>query len=76
MIKLGDRVKDKVTGFTGIVIARTEWLYGCVRYGIQAEELKDGKPLEAQWLDEKQLDWEAKTLGGPMPDPSSKRSGE
>lgn len=30
-VNLGDRVKDQVTGFEGIAIARTEWLFGCPR---------------------------------------------
>ncbi len=39
-IKLGDRVKDKVTGYTGIVTGITTWLNGCARMGIQAETVK------------------------------------
>lgn len=57
MIKLGDRVKDKITGFEGIVVARVEHLYGCIRCSVQPEKLnKDGKPIENQYFDEPQLD--------------------
>lgn len=53
---LGDRVKDSITGFAGIVIARTEYLNGCARYQLQCETLdKDGKPQEWQSFDEMQL---------------------
>jgi hypothetical protein len=38
-INLGAFVKDKITGFEGIVIGRTQWLYGCVRYTVQQREL-------------------------------------
>jgi hypothetical protein len=76
MIKLGDKVTDKVTGFTGVAVAKTEWLYGCVRWGVQSNTLKDGKPIDCQWFDEKSLDVTASEPGGPMPDPSPKRSGE
>lgn len=55
MINLGDKVKDKVTGLVGIVIGRTEFLYGCTRVGIQSEVGKDGKVPEAHWFDEPQL---------------------
>lgn len=56
-IQLGDRVKDRVTGFTGIVVARSEYLHGCRRVGVQPEKLeKDGKPPEAAWFDEPQVD--------------------
>jgi hypothetical protein len=55
-IQLGDKVKDRVTGFTGIVISRTEWLNGCIRIGIQPQELKDGKSIEAEWYDAQQVE--------------------
>ena len=64
-IKLGDKVTEAVTGFTGIVIAKTEWIYGCVRFGVQAEELKDSIPLEPQWFDEGELSKNPKSKGGP-----------
>ncbi len=56
MAKLGDRVKDRITGFAGVVVARDEWLNGCVRYGVQATGLHDGKPVDIQWIDETQVD--------------------
>ena len=53
---LGDKVKDTVTGFTGIVIGRTTFLHGCVRCGVQSDKLKDGRPSDAVWIDEPQLE--------------------
>lgn len=55
-IKLGSLVKDNISGFTGIVTARTEWLFGCARCGVEATEIKDGKLIDAQWFDEQRLD--------------------
>ena len=53
---LGDRVKDVITGTTGIMVAYTDWLYGCRRVGIlQEKPNKDGKPHEAAWFDEAQV---------------------
>ena len=60
-IELGDRVKDRITGLTGIAIARTEWLYGCVRYSVQPEETKDGKPADCYVVDAHQLEVVQKT---------------
>lgn len=54
-VKLGDLVRDKITGYTGIAVARTEWLHGCVRVTVQSQELKDGKPVETSTFDEPQL---------------------
>ena len=51
----GDKVRDKVTGFEGIIKGRTNWMTGCNTYGIQGP-LKDGKILEPEWIDEGQLD--------------------
>jgi hypothetical protein len=55
-IELGTQVVDKITGYKGMVIARTEWLYSCKRYVVQAREMKDGKPVETVNCDEDQLE--------------------
>lgn len=60
MINLGDKVKEKITGFEGIVTAKTEWINGCVRLSVQSPKLKDGKPLEVQWFDEGDLELKSK----------------
>lgn len=65
MAKLGDVVKDRITGYKGTVVAKTLWLYGCIRVGVQSKRMKDGKPVEAQWFDEGQVDVLSKALGGP-----------
>lgn len=52
----GDEVRDRITGCTGIVIGHTDWYNGCVRYGIQPQELKDGIPVKSEWIDEPQLE--------------------
>lgn len=55
-IPLGARVRDRITGFSGVVVARTEWLFGCTRYGVAPEGLGEhGKIREAEWFDGSQL---------------------
>ena len=55
-IDLGDRVKDRVTGYTGIAHCMTKWLNGCIRFAVQPEKLdKDGKVQEDRYFDEGQL---------------------
>lgn len=56
MVKLGDKVKDRITGFTGVAIGRTEWLYGCDRIVVQPAVGKDGKMGETATFDEPQLE--------------------
>lgn len=55
-VKLGQKVRDKLTGLEGAAIARTEWLYGCVRIVIQPFGEKDGKPFETFVVDEPQCE--------------------
>jgi len=54
--QFGKRMKDRISGFTGVVVAVTErrrgWCNGdCVQLALQCEELIDGKPLDEQWFD-------------------------
>lgn len=52
----GDKVQDSITGFAGIITARTEWLNGCIRYVVQPDHLdKDGKIQDGAPFDESQL---------------------
>lgn len=56
-VELGQIVKDRVTGFTGMVVAISTWLNGCNRIGVQSQtEKKDGLPIEPYFVDEQQLD--------------------
>ena len=55
-IRLGDRVKDKVTGLEGVVIGVSEWLYGCRRISIQPQQAKDGAPAPMFCIDEPQCE--------------------
>lgn len=84
-MNLGDKVRDRITGFTGILIAKTEWLNGCVRAVIQPQALEKGKVIEATTFDINQLELlepnsfaqpkqitetpPARRRAGPMPDP-------
>jgi len=63
IVVLGQTVRDKLTGLTGTVVARTEWLYGCVRLTVQPHGVKDGKPFDFYTFDEPQAEvLEADTL--------------
>ena len=56
-LRLGCAAKDTVTGFTGIVINVTEWFNGCIRWGIQPRMLREGKPIDAQFFDDAQVEY-------------------
>ena len=55
-IKLGQKVKDRVTGFEGIVIGITKYLSGCDTVGIQPQGMKDGKSFDVEWYDYTRLE--------------------
>ena len=72
--ELGTVVRDKVTGFTGVIVCQSKYLTGCNRYSLQDQKLgKDGKPQDWVAFDEDQLDSVKKTVkirkeqkGGPV----------
>lgn len=55
-IQLGQTVRDTISGFQGKAVSRTEYLYGCVRFGVQPMELRDGKRIDLDFFDEPQLE--------------------
>lgn len=55
MIQLGDKIKDRITGLTGIAISKIEYLNGCVQYGV-CPKLKKGATEIVTWtIDKDQL---------------------
>ena len=78
--ELGSTAKDKVTGYKGIIIGRSEWLYGCRRYTVQSSELDKGSPIAAIGLDEEAVEIikaakpaKIADTGGPQPEPQRHR---
>lgn len=51
-IELGKQGRDKISGLTGIIIGRAEYLFGCAQYGIVPRIGANGEPSIATWLDE------------------------
>lgn len=53
-MNLGQKAKDKITGFEGVLTGKASYLTGCNQYLVQPP-LKDGNFVEARWLDEGRL---------------------
>jgi len=53
--ELGIEAEDKITGFKGIVMSRSEHLTGCNVYSIAPKVLDAGKIGETQWFDENRI---------------------
>lgn len=78
-VQLGDEVEDAVSGMRGIVVARTEWLNGCLRATVQPPMGEDKKLPSSESFDHEQLNVitakkvtpkaEERRTNGPMPTP-------
>ena len=53
--KLGKKVKDRVSGFKGIVTGETVYLQGCHRLMVQPSVNKDGTMPKTEHFDEPDL---------------------
>lgn len=63
LVDLGDKAKDTITGFEGIVSARIEYLFGPRRIALTPVALdKDGKPQDPIGFDESQIQKESKKV--------------
>lgn len=68
-INLGDKVVDRITGFSGVAIGRCEYLNGCVSFQVQPKLLNSAWQ-ESKWVDEQNLNLEsAVKSGGPHDTP-------
>lgn len=53
---LGESVKEVVTGFSGVILGRTQYITGCTQYAVCNRGLdKEGKIPVWEWIDEKRL---------------------
>jgi hypothetical protein len=78
-IKLGQKVKDLVTGYEGIAVARVEYLNGCVQYCVKPPTTNNTMPA-GEYIDHQQLEVvgdgitvEPEGTGGCMPDAPKSR---
>jgi hypothetical protein len=77
MIQLGDKVRDRVSGISGIAVCESKWFNGCLRWTVQQPAGKDGKLPDLVSFDVEQLEVLKKgavkpierQTGGPMPTP-------
>lgn len=67
MVKLGSKVTDSITGYSGVALCRIEYMNGCIRYEVQSPTLFEGKVVQSEFFDEQRLTEtpEAKAGGPP-----------
>jgi hypothetical protein len=54
-VKLDTVVTDRITGFKGVAMSRTEFLDACVRIRVQPKKLVAGKVQDAEYFNELDL---------------------
>ena len=52
---IGRRVKDRITGFEGVVTGYCEYITGCNQALIAPPTKDDGEFVESRWFDEQRL---------------------
>lgn len=60
-VAMGDIARDRVTGFEGVVVCRTEWLNNCTRWTLQPQEAKGGKATPSHSFDEPDVEFVKKS---------------
>lgn len=55
-VSLGDRAKDVITGFVGLVTGRCEYLTGCAQFLLQPPVKENGDKPDAHWFDETRIE--------------------
>ena len=53
--RFGDLVRERFSGFEGGVVSVTWWNNGCLRYGVRASRLHEGKSVD-EYFDEEDLE--------------------
>lgn len=75
-VPLGTKLRDTITGYEGVAIAKTVYMNGCVQFHLKSNIIKDGKTAMAEPFDSQQLETvekpkkeiKKKPTGGIMPD--------
>lgn len=53
--ELGTKMRDIITGFTGVVTGRAEYISGCNQALVAPPMAADGALRDSQWFDEQRL---------------------
>lgn len=55
-VEIGSRVKDKITGFAGVVTGRCQYISGCNQALVAPPLGPDGAFRGSEWFDEQRLE--------------------
>lgn len=69
---LGRNAKDRVTGFTGVIVTVSFDLFGCVQAVLSPPVDKDGKKPDGHWFDVNRLELVDEARVMPVPNFAAK----
>lgn len=55
MLKLGTPVRDKITGFKGVLVGHVDYISGCSQGLVSPKVAKDGSFKESNWFDDQRI---------------------
>jgi hypothetical protein len=55
-VELGKEARDKITGFTGIVTAKVQYLTGCNQTLLAPSVGNDGRLTDPAWFDDQRIE--------------------
>ena len=61
MISLGMTASDRITGFSGVVVGKAEYISGCTQVLLVPKIKEDGKRIDGEWFDIQRLEQVAGT---------------
>ena len=72
--EMGDKVREKITGYTGLITGQHRWITGCDQFTISPEGLdKNGVPIQSHVIDEGRL--EIVPTKKPKPEVKARKNG-
>jgi hypothetical protein len=55
-IKIGDKVRDRLSGLVGYVHGKAEYITGCNQVLVNPRTVKDDKPVDGTWIDDSRIE--------------------
>ena len=55
-VEIGDKVRDKITGFVGIAVSKMEFFNRCIQFGVVPRVGKDNKEPDEMFIDKNSLE--------------------
>ena len=56
MVRLGQKVRDRISGFAGVVTGRAQYISGCAQALVAPTVTADGAFRNSEWFDEQRLE--------------------